>query len=289
MISYDERRQNMKWRTLQLSLAIAFVMFLYVFSVQAEELSPEFGNPLGIGYFEVGSFIVWACIFVFFVRQSIRAGTLSFGLLLLFSVTTMFWQETYADWGAYLLYNPKFALMPWGTTLWTSPNKPWMLIPAYGWYHIAVYLAMLWMITKLRTYLPKLGHTAAVLIVAVPIFYAWDLFVEGCGASLFGWWTYVNCWGPAIVSSKGNYPLLYPVLVYTLCGVVTVWVLSFRGPDGHVRFESWFRVERIHNSFYRELARIGVWILVMNVLFFILTIPLISIRVFFGVPSTLVS
>ena len=252
------------------------------------QLPSEFANASGMWLFEAGSFAAWLCFFMFFLRQSIHAGTLSLGLLLLISTTSMFWQEFYGDWAVYILYNPKFTLIPWGTTFWTTPNKPWMVIPAYGWFFTSVYLVMFWMIAKLRTWIPKLGRAAAVLVAVVPTLYVWDLVVEG-GAALLGWWSYVHCFGPAIVSSKGSFPLFYPILVLVLYGVVGAFVLSLRGPDGRVRFESWFGVERIRDGVSREFARIGAWILTMNVLYLAIMItPIIVVRELFGVPSDLV-
>jgi len=151
-----------------------------------------------------------------------------------------------------------------------------------------MFLLVFWMIERLRSRFPKLGRTAAVLIVAIPFFYLWDLIFES-NAVRVGWYSYVNYWGPAIVMSKGNFPLLYPILFIVLWASGVVWFLSFRGPDGRALFESWFHVEHIRNSLFRGIARIGVWVLVVNMFHLVFgAIPLIVIREIFGVPSTLV-
>ena len=75
-----------------------------------DKLSQGFDNPSAIWLIEVIGSIVCLAMLVFFIRQSVGARTLTFGMLLFISSVSMFWQEWYADWGAYLLYNPKFAL-----------------------------------------------------------------------------------------------------------------------------------------------------------------------------------
>ncbi len=272
----------------RLFLAITFTMLFFASSGQTEDLSPGFLNPSGTLFVEIGSFIIWACMLMFFIRQSIRAKAMTFGLLLLISTTAFSWQDTYVNWGMCLLHNPKFNLMPWGATLWTSPYKPWWVIPSYAFFWAIMFLLVLEMITKLRTRFPKLGRTSAVLIVAVPFFYLWDLVFEA-GAVSAGWYSYVKCFGPAIVMSKGNFPLLYPILFIVLWAAGAVWFLSLRGPNGNAVFESWFGIELIRSPFFRGIAKIGVWILVMNLFHLVFAvIPLIGIRELFGVHSTLI-
>jgi hypothetical protein len=223
-----------------------------------------------------------------FIRQSLLARTLTFGALLFFSTTTMCWQEWYADWGGYLLFNPQFALMPWFSERWVGPNKPWAVIPSYGPFFTAIYLLMLRFLRNLRKQCPKMSNIAAVLLVGIPTFYLWDLINEGTGTVL-GWQSYTEYFGPAIVTPKGNFPLLYPVLLFVFYGVVTLWMLSRRGPEGRVRFESWFGVERMTAGLPREAVRMGAWILVMNGLFLLfLSGPLLAVRVLFGQAINLV-
>ena len=42
--------------------------------------------------------------------------------------------------------------------------------------------------------------------ITIPVFYAWDLFVEGFAAYL-GWWSYTDGWGPALDTDRGSFPL----------------------------------------------------------------------------------
>ena len=250
-------------------------------------LPSAWDDPSAMWLFEVVGPLVWLGVLVYFVRESVRARTLTFGLLLVVSMTTMSWQEFYGDWAAYLLYSPKFELIDWGSTTWTTPNKPWAVVPAYGWYFAAVFPAMLWLIGRVRDRWPSLGPVTALLIVTVPIFYVWDLVVEG-GASAMGWWTYVDHVGPAVTSDRGVFPLVFPLALFVTYGVVATWVLS-PADDRKVRFEAWFRLERIGSGWRREVTRVGAWIVAMNAVYWIVLIfPLVLIREWFGDPSVLV-
>lgn len=145
------------------------------------QLPPGFENPnlSAIWLQEKLMLVVFIIIIIYLIRNSFRAGELTFGMLIFISTTTMFWQEPYADWACYLLFNPKLNLMPWGSTLWTAPNKPWNLIWQYGAFFAGIYSVMLWLVRKLQARYPGLGNFGAVLIIGIPIFYLFNLFVEG--------------------------------------------------------------------------------------------------------------
>ncbi|MBU1052739.1 MAG: spirocyclase AveC family protein [Proteobacteria bacterium] len=256
--------------------------------VSTRQASPKFDNPSYIWIQEIIVPIISLIMLAFFITQSVRGGAFTFGALLYISATTMFWQEWYADWGAYLLFNPAFSLMPWGSTLWTAPNKPWAIILSYGPFFATIYLLMLALINKFHKKYPNLGKNRWILVVVIPSFYLFDLLVEGFAASQ-GWWSYTDYIGPAIATDRGNFPVVYPIALFVLYGVITTWILGMRGPDERVRFESWFGVDHIQAGFGRELARLGVWILVMNGLFLLFsTGPFVAVRALFGHASTLV-
>lgn len=252
------------------------------------QLPPSFDHPLFLWMLEVLVPIIFLIMVVHYIRQCRRAGTLTFGALLFIGTTTMFWQEWYADWGGYLLFNPQFTLMPWFSNAWVQPNRPWAVIPSYGPFFTAIFLLMLRLRKELLKRRPELSRMASVLIVGIPAFYLWDLFNEGYG-TILGWQSYTQYVGPAVVTPKGNFPLLYPILLFVCYGVVTLGVLSFRDSAGRAQFESWFGVEKISAPLPRELARVGAWIIVMNGLFLLfLTGPLVILRLLFGGPSLLV-
>lgn len=251
-------------------------------------LSPGFNNPSAMWVQEIVVPVAWLILIVIFLKKSIRKGELTFEALLFISTTTMFWQEGYIDWGAYLLFNPKFALIPWGSTLFTAPNKLWSMIPCYGIFFTPVYLLFLFITKKMHSPKPDLKKAVKLIILVLPLIYIWDLITEG-PAAVLGWATYTDYYGPALVFEKGTFPLVYPVLLISFQSAVAIWLLSIRSPDKIVWFESWFSIEKMKNGLMREIARIGAWTLVMNgVLFFFLTVPVVLVRILFGHPSILV-
>lgn len=246
----------------------------------------EFLNPVVPWLCEVGSFVAWGLLFAYFLRRCIRARTLTIETLIFISTTTMCCTEFYADWGGFVIFNPKFKLMPWGPTLWTTPYKPWWVIPSEGIWWTFAWLPMLWVYARLRTHFPKLKRTTAIVIAAVPLCYAYDIITDGIAPGL-GWWTFTAYMGPAITWARGSYPLLYSITLVAVMDAIIIGLLTNRGSDGHVRFEQWFRIDHISNSLLRGLAQIGVWSLVMNGLYWTTTvIPLIVLRLLFESPGS---
>lgn len=227
-----------------------------------------------------------ALIIVGIVR-SVRFGELSFVLLVTVSGLTMWWQEWYADWGVYLLYSPKLDLMKfWGATQWASPNKPWCMPLAYAWFYGTIFVGMNATIQWVRRKRPSWPLIAVVLIVAVPFFYLWDLFVEGIATGL-GWWTYFDAVGPTIRYGHTNMPLLHPLLVFTVYGTLVAYLFARaapqQGPNYKPQFESLAGVDRLPARWRRETARLGLYVVVMNMMFFVfMSIPMIAIREIWG-------
>jgi hypothetical protein len=142
----------------------------------------------------------------------------------------MWWQEWFGDWAAYIVYNPHFTLIPWHATTWTTPNKPWAVIPAYGWYYTLSLLLLVALVDRVRRSRPHASALLTAVAVGLPLFYLIDLLVEG-GASVLGMWSYDHYVGPAITSSKGNFPLLHPIVFFAVwCTVMGVLVVR-PGPD----------------------------------------------------------
>lgn len=251
--------------------------------------SPPYEKPEPIvpWVFEVVGPLVWLVVAVLCVAQSVRQRRLTVPTLLLIASTSMFWQEFYGDWGAYLLYNGDFTLIPWGSTTWTAPNKPWAVMPAYGWYYTAVFPAMLAMIATLRRK-TGWGRLSSLLTVTFPVFYLWNLLVEGIAVSL-GWWSYTTVYGAAILTERGNYPLVYPLLLFVFYGIVATWVLDLRDDRGRHRHELLMRVHKFRPGWRRELGRAGSWIIMMNAVYATtLIVPLLLIRGLFLSDSAIV-
>lgn len=249
-------------------------------------------DPTARWVFEILGPLLWLGMLAYFGRRAVREGRLPTNALIFIAATTMWWQEWYGDWGAYLLYNPKFGLLGWGSTTWTTPNKPWFVIPAYGWYYAIIFPLMLGLMARLRLRRPRWGRLATLLVVTVPLFYLWDLLVEGVSVQA-GYWSYTFHWGPALTAERSGFPLVFPLvhplLLFVFFGVVATWVMDQRDDLGRHRHEVLLGAHRLKEGWRRELARAWSWVIMMNAAYWILLMfPLIGIRLAAGPPSALV-
>jgi hypothetical protein len=235
-------------------------------------------NPIAPWLFATPSYLIWIACAIGFAIDAKRNGRLRFAALLFIGATSMFWQEFYADWGAKLIYTPAFPLMPW-TSIYTTPNKPWFMPAAYGWYFVIIFSFQVWLVDKLRAGKP--GLIKPVLMVAIPFFYLWDFVVEGF-ATYMGWWTYADPLPPVMQTSHGMLPLLHPIGLFTIYGVITTWVLARRDAHGNPKFEALGGASTMPAGPARELRRALTWIVVMNVVYFLfLTAPCMLVRIVF--------
>lgn len=160
------------------------------------------------------------------------------------------------------------------------------------------------------------GRVAAVLIGA-PLWYAVDLVIEG-GASYLGWWSYDSFVGPALQSSEGNFPLIYPIVFFaawcTLMGALVYHV----DDGGLTTLERVLRFDRLKTRFTNDpgpghepdragavamktatarrsasaqwqAVRLVVWVIAFNVSYWLVFIfPIVIIRELVGPASTIV-
>lgn len=233
--------------------------------------------------FSAGGLALGAAVLV----RSYRARRLTPAALLFLSAITMFWQEFYADWGAYLLYTDAFHLMPWQSTF-TSPNKPWFMPIAYGWYFTVIYTAIPLLIGWAAIRLTRLPNWAVVILVAAPFFYLWDGVVEFSSVAM-GYWTYVDTIGPALDFNGTRVSLVHPLELFTFYGVVMSALLVWRDALERPRFEGLFGANRRPPGWGRELRRLAAWIVTMNgVYWFAFTLWMIVVRSAVGAPNPLV-
>jgi hypothetical protein len=232
--------------------------------------------------------VVFVVVGTWAILDTRRNRRLSLLTLALVAGTSMWWQEWFGDWGSYLIYNPKFHLIPWHTSLWTTPNKPWSVIPAYGWYYAIIFPFILFVVSRIRQARPTWNRHLTTITVALVLFYAWDLAVEGV-ASQMGWWSYTHTFGPALNSSKGSFPLLFPILVFCLFGVVATWIMDQRDDRGRFVFEAMVGVPRVAEGWRRETARAATWVVTLNGLYVVLLIaPVVFWRQVWGPVSHIV-
>ena len=83
-------------------------------------------------WFELVQSTAFVALMIWVVIDTRRRGELGPAGLLTIAGFSIFWQEFYADWGAYLLWSPDFHMLPWGSTTWTTPDKPAMNIVGRG-------------------------------------------------------------------------------------------------------------------------------------------------------------
>ena len=141
---------------------------------------------------------------------------------------------------------------------------------------------------RLQKARPAWNSLRASAIVVAPLFYLWDLGVEGTSVAL-GWYSYTKVIGPALMMQRGNFPLMWPSWFFVFFAVMTVWLLVQRDSNGVWLHERLLGVHRLAAGFKRELVRFLVWSLTMNAMFwFLFVFPTCLLRAAFGGPSTLV-
>lgn len=197
-------------------------------------------------------------------------------LLMVVASASAFWQETYGDWAAYLTYSPRFAHYAWGDTRWTSPIQCWWFIAGYAVFYPTLYGLLLTLARVVRERRPQANVYVAVTLLALPVFYAFDLIFEGTTTYL-GYWTYGYTFGPAVHLGHGTFPLLWPILeqvpFIALAAIALVW-RDDRGRDVFHR-----AVARLRPGPARAAALTGTWIVAVNVTFLALTtLPLMALR-----------
>ena len=123
---------------------------------------------------EYSNLIGWLVVFPQIVRGWKRRGYPSQTGLIFLSSTTMFWEEFYADWGAYLLWNTEFAMMPWGRIPYTTPSKPWYVLPCYGRFYTVILPGSMKIFKSLRKNEPEWRYWPAMFFVVMFPFYMWN-------------------------------------------------------------------------------------------------------------------
>lgn len=201
---------------------------------------------------------------------------------------SIWWQELYADWGAYLLWSDSFKMMPWGESLWTTPDKPWFLLASYPVFMCASISLMLWLCRLAITLFPQRNtklvtfFTAAVMLILI------NSLLEYISVSSAGQWTYVDAIGPVITTAHGLQPLLYPNTPFGVWGGVICMLILSQNALGRPQYESLFRANEVA-GLRRELRRIVAWVVVWNITYWVfLCTPLIAMRILWGAPNALV-
>ena len=158
---------------------------------------------------EVGGWIAFGLVAVFLLYRWRKNGRPDTAALLFIGCFTMWWQEFYADWGAYLYYNPDLARLPWGKTPYTTPNKPVYVLAGYGWFYAGGFAAVLALFRWFRRRYASVNYVAALVIAVFVPFMLWN-FVTADGVSyVTNWFQYLESIGPTIHTDKGGLQLIY--------------------------------------------------------------------------------
>ncbi len=243
-------------------------------------------DPVGYRTYEIGIIVVAIGIFAMGIRQSVRAGRFSPLFLMSFAAGTAFWQETYGDWGAYLLYSNRFMHCDWGDTIWTSPVRPWWAIAGYVAFYTPLFLSLIATVNFVRVRWPNRNEYLLAALMSLPIFYAFDLVFEGTTTGL-GFWNYTYVFGPALSVGNGTFPLLWPIVEQVPFMAITAYGLTWRNDCGESIFD--VAAQRVLRRRPAQIAILVSWIVILNATFLITTIlPIMLMRWIVGPHSVLV-
>ncbi|MDB5985879.1 MAG: hypothetical protein JWR16_932 [Nevskia sp.] len=258
--------------------------------MEATSAAPNYLAGQGALGVEIGSVAIALMLLIGYAMQTRQRGALSIPALCAIGGLSIFWQEFYADWGAYLLWSPSFHMMPWKSTLLTTPDKPWFVIFSYPVFMWSAFAAMLAVTRAAIRRFPNVSPLLVCLLSAGPALFAINLAFEAVSVAYAGQWSYVDVIGPALTTAAGQQPILYPGIPFGLFGGVACYLILRQDAQGRPTFERLLlRPDRLPPGFGRETLRALSWVLVWNLCYWLLLCtPVIAIREIFGVPSTLV-
>ncbi len=243
-------------------------------------------DPIGSRAWEIAVSAIAVTLLVIGAVQSIRSRALSRLFLMVVAAGSAFWQETYGDWGTYLLYSPRFTTYAWGDTIWTSPVRCWWFLPGYVFFYTTFFLALQAAATRLRRQWPHRNAYLTTAALAFPLFYIFDMALEGA-AHGFGWWQYQYAFGPSMAVGTGHFPLLWPILEQVPFMVTAIFALTWRNDNGDDIFEAVARI--VTRKAPGQIAMLVSWIVIVNVGFLTETIlPLMALRWIAGPASAVV-
>src|SRR5690606_3483231 len=177
------------------------------------------GERVNTWMMETGSFYIWGILALATLVLSLKNRRIPLMGLCLIAGTSAFWQEFFGDWGAYLAWNPAFARLPfWGEMAYTTPVKPLFMPFSWGWWFSISIPLLVSLVAFLGRKFPKISMTIWSFSIASPLFFAYQLYVEGSSVAN-GWWTYDVVVGPALSSEKGNLPIIFPILIGLWAGL----------------------------------------------------------------------
>jgi hypothetical protein len=205
---------------------------------------PALVDPSGTWFFNWVIPIAGSVVIALAIIDSVRRRRATWGLLFLLNSMLVYWMETIGDWGQELVYSPTFVrhhALDWLSL--KTPNDPLFMPFAYAVYWTVHAVVVLWLGQLLAR---RFGWSMlkAIVVLAIPVNYAWDFFVEGLAAAM-GWWTYDPGMGPVLTFANGG----QITLLWTI-GLMCFWpnLIAYWAGKPPVRglnhFERFFGLER---------------------------------------------
>ena len=214
------------------------------------------------------------------IFDSRKKGKLSRHLLYFICGGSIFWQEFYADWGAFLVWNEGFHMMPWGKTLWSIEHKPWFNIAAYPVFMWAAFTSIALLIKNFDTASNAKKLFIICATIAGPTLYFFNVVTEYLAVAQAGLWTYTNTIGPALRTDAGTMPLLYPGIPFALFAVILAFLLHYQNDKGQAQIEKILCKRHLDDT---PVAQVLFWIAIWNSCYWLaLCTPLIIIRQYFS-------
>jgi hypothetical protein len=243
-------------------------------------------------FYAYGGFLVWIAVFIAGLGAARRQQQLPTWFVMFLATTSMWWAEPFGDWGAYVLFNPELPRMPWPQMAYTSPHKPWGIIPGYGWFFIGFAALAYLGARRLTARKPDLSPALASLLVTIPMWYFWEIFVEYT-AGAAGIWTYEYAFGPVLHAPKGDFPLVWPLVAQIPFMALLTWLLIRQDPRGLTPIDRGIpaglaRQDGAGFHWKFNLARLAIWALVINLTWALSMASVVLVRVLWGPPSALV-
>jgi hypothetical protein len=246
-------------------------------------------DPANPWMMQTGSLYLWPLILVLTGLWALKTKRLPLMLLLLIAGTSCFWQEFFADWGAYLSWNPKFDRLPfWGVMAYTTPVKPLFIPFSWGWWFAVSVTPLVMLTVWLSRKLPKVPLVLLAFLITVPLYSAYELNTEG-SAVASSWWSYNMVLGPTFrAANGGNMPIIYPVIL-AFWAWLMVALLAKKDANGQWWHERKIGVNPATTGWAHEGARLWAFIVLFQVSFLVInTLPPVLIRLAYGAPSVLV-
>lgn len=257
-------------------------------------------DPPATWVLDYGVTALGGLVLLVLIAGAVRGRRLTWWLLISLSSASTFWLETFGDWGQHLSYSPRFAhyVLNWPLT---APHNPAWMPVMYSVYWVAHAWAILRLAQWWANRAPGRTIGRGILALSIPLTFAWNLVIEGFAAYM-GWWTYDPPIGPYLDMGRGNWPLLWPMLL--MFGWINLIAYVVGLPEEARSFNRMERLLRLPSLFVRpgwrrsgnalthdpgegagrfQLVRFMAWLLFFNVTFFLtLVVPLVGVRLLTG-------